>query len=375
MENIIAIRERSTEAANEAFRHLMRITEVEINERAKKDIRTYKECNAFQLEKLSEAVLKDVCPQTPFRPEQITLVSGHTFPDIIAERYYGVEVKSTAQDQWKSTGSSIVESTRPKDVENIYMLFGKLGGSVAEFKCKPYQDVLYDIAVTHSPRYLIDMDCTTSIFDKMHTTYDQLRKSENTIERVRNYYRDQAIRENRAEMPWWLETPTNMSIRLWKDGRGTYEAENNKLAAKMFILFPEVIKSDYKRAAMWLCTRYSVLLYNARDTFTAGGQFKRIKGGGKLPFNVPHIVGEILEYTEEIKFLFKNPALILPEVKELNPNILKNGEKEMFKTWLTQTNTTIQNLKVSAVGQQHSVLNSGGIPFIDWFNSNTRLSI
>ena len=40
------------------------------------------------------------------------------------------------------------------------MLFGKLGGKTAEFKCRPYEDCLSDIAVTHSPRYLINMELT-----------------------------------------------------------------------------------------------------------------------------------------------------------------------------------------------------------------------
>lgn len=49
-----------------------------------------------------------------------------------------------------------MESTRNKDVERIYMTFGKLGGSPA-FITKPYEDCLSEIVVTHYPRYLINM--------------------------------------------------------------------------------------------------------------------------------------------------------------------------------------------------------------------------
>jgi hypothetical protein len=42
-------------------------------------------------------------------------------------------------------------------VEDIYVLFAKMGGKYPEFLCRPYQEVMCDIAVTHSPRYLIDM--------------------------------------------------------------------------------------------------------------------------------------------------------------------------------------------------------------------------
>jgi len=60
---------------------------------------------------------------------QIELVSGQKFPDIVAyinqNKAFGVEVKTTKQKKWKSTGSSIFEGTRVPNVENIYLLFGK----------------------------------------------------------------------------------------------------------------------------------------------------------------------------------------------------------------------------------------------------------
>ena len=138
MENIIAIREKSTEKANVAFREFMTLTEQEFNNRAYNDHSLFKHCNGIELEQVAVSVLQDVAPVTPFRPENICLVSGSRFPDIVAEHYYGVEVKTTEKDHWISTGSSIVESSRIRDVEHIYMLFGKLGGEYAEFKCRPY---------------------------------------------------------------------------------------------------------------------------------------------------------------------------------------------------------------------------------------------
>ena len=79
------------------------------------------------------------------------------------------------------------------------------------FKCRPYEDVLYDIAVTHSPRYLINMEIEKSdtIFSKMGTTYDEFRVSPDNISQVRKYYRERAIERKRFEMPWWI-TPDNV---------------------------------------------------------------------------------------------------------------------------------------------------------------------
>lgn len=92
-----------------------------------------------------------------------------------------------------------MESTRDKNVENIYMLFGKLGGKTAEFKCRPYEDCLSDIAVTHSPRYLINMELTKeqTIFSKMGVAYDQLRNAPDSIEIVRKYYRKKPLKPKR----------------------------------------------------------------------------------------------------------------------------------------------------------------------------------
>lgn len=373
-ENIIAIREKSTEQANLAFRHFMRLVEHEINARAKADKRTYSSCSAFELEKLSEQILKDVAPQTTFRPQNIQLVSGAKFPDIVAEKYYGVEVKSTEKDHWTSTGSSIVETTRLSDVESIYLLFGKLGGAVPEFKCRPYQDCMYEIAVTHSPRYLINMELASgqSIFDKMGTTYNRLRTSADSIQQVRNYYRKKANSEHRTEMPWWLDSPTKMTVRLWNDGTIESRTENAELTAKMFILFPEVFRSDYKRAAMWLCTKYSILLHNARDTFSAGGQYNAINGH-KLKFKLPHIVGELLAQSAKIKYYLNNPKLIQAEIIEYYPELLNDGDRNVYRTWLSLTDRVMQNLTIST--EHKTIRQLGGIPFCEWFEAEQTLQI
>lgn len=259
------------------------------------------------------------------------------------------------------------------DVQTIYILFGKLGGAIPEFKCRPYQDCLSDIAVTHSPRYLIDMKLSEgqSIFDKI-TTYDALRSSDKTIEQVRNYYREKAIAEHRTEMPWWLESPTKMSVRLWSDRSNESQNENAELTAKMFILFPEVFNSNYKQVAMWLCTKYSVLLYNARDTFSAGGQYTHINGHC-LPFKIPHIVGELLSHSERIKYYLNNPSLLMTEILELYPSLLSNGESNLYATWLEKTNQVIQNIKISTYGK--TIHQLGGIPFIKWFENDQTLQI
>lgn len=89
--------------------------------------------------------------------DQIVKYSGQRFPDIVIGGYYGVEVKTTKANHWKSTGSSVAEGTRVEDVERVYLLFGKMCEPVC-FVCKPYEECLSEVVVTHSPRYLVDMN-------------------------------------------------------------------------------------------------------------------------------------------------------------------------------------------------------------------------
>ena len=49
----------------------------------------------------------------------------HAFPDIVANKYFGVEVKMTANNHWTSTGNSVLESSRVNDVEKIYIILLK----------------------------------------------------------------------------------------------------------------------------------------------------------------------------------------------------------------------------------------------------------
>lgn len=129
-----------------------------MNEKTNGKTEFYNKMKPSEVEQLSYDSMVEVAPSVDFPKERIELISGHVFPDILLhETKYGVEIKSTQKDSWTSTGSSIVESTRDADTERVYMLFAKLGGT-PEFRCKPYQQCLSNIAVTHAPRYLIDME-------------------------------------------------------------------------------------------------------------------------------------------------------------------------------------------------------------------------
>lgn len=283
-----------------------------MNENAKATPATISKLTPSEVEKLSYNSLVEVAPSVNFPKERIDLVSGHVFPDILLhETSYGVEIKSTKDDKWTSIGSSVVESTRNADTNRVYMLFAKLGGKPT-FRCKPYQQCLSRIAVTHSPRYLIDMNLNDeeNIFALMKTDYDDFRTLEEAekINHIRNYYIEKAKAQGKHEMPWWMGKTSNVNLSFYADQP---IEEKKKLKAKALILFDSVFneindKNKYKDLSLWLCTHHSLLCTNMRDMFTAGGNIKSIDGV-KLNKPYPHIVGEVLKSLSLIRSILENP--------------------------------------------------------------------
>lgn len=363
---IIAIRKRDISLARQAFSELMHCTEDIMNEKARTSPESFRNINPSELETLSVNSIKVACHGSPFSPDQVHLISGHRFPDIVAENYYGVEVKQTNSNTWTSIGSSIVETTRVELVEDIYMLFGKLGGDVPEFKCRPYQDVLYDIAVTHSPRYMINMELDEkgTIFHKMGTTYDSFRKSADKISRVRQYFRELATRQKREEMPWWItnenmDKANSFNIRLW---HSLDMNEKRRLRAKCMILFPEALNPDrnknkYNNVTLWLCSCNQVVNPNIRDMFSAGGTITHIDGT-RLDRPVAQVFNTIVEYADEIRGMLDHPD---PElylmIKEFNPTLLQGTDP--YGQWLK---TCCQ------YASRHNV------PLTDWIQSKPSFS-
>lgn len=208
--------------------------------------------------------------------------SVHAFPDIIANRYFGVEVKMTLSDHWTSTGNSVLESSRIEDVERIYIMFGKFGGKF-DIRYRLYQECLPEISVTHSPRYRINMDLPVgkSIFDKIGIDYDTLRRDKNPIGKIKDYYRTQ-LKE--GEELWWLDQEETDKVvsPIIKPFRNLSDKEKENFVVEAMILFPEMFGNSttkFERAAAYLIAEYNSVSASLRDLFTAGGRVTlKIKG-------------------------------------------------------------------------------------------------
>lgn len=278
------------------FHQLMLSTDRLLNSEAVGKESYYKGRNGTQLEEDVYDALIRSAQHTPFEGT-IQLISGASFPDIIANHYYGVEVKSTNKNHWRSIGSSILESTRNQSVERIFLTFGKLGTPIL-FKSRPYEECLSGISVTHYPRYQIDMELNQgeTIFDKMGLSYDALRKMDNPVAPVSQYYRQQL---KPGESLWWAadydieEAVAPPTVRLWNT-----LSQEEKLSYKMqsYALFPEILSpsgtTKYQRYALWLVTNWGIVDTSIRDQFSAGGQVDVATTRGVFK-KVPAVFGRI----------------------------------------------------------------------------------
>lgn len=352
-QNIIAIRKKDIKLAHEAFKSLMEKTENILNREAQINPQYYKQLTPSALECAAINTIKTACENTPFSSDDVQLISGQRFPDIVVNHFFGIEVKSTRENHWTSTGSSIVETTRVDNVDDIYMLFGKLGGEIPQFKCKPYQSVLSDIAVTHSPRYLINMELEKdrTIFSKMGTTYDDFRKSKDNISLVREYYRRKAVEQGKQEMPWWITSENidkaqSFNVKLWNTLE-TYE--KRELQAKCMILFPEALnpapsKTKYNNTTLWLCSYNQVVNPNIRDLYSAGGKITHVDGK-RLNTPAAQVFNIIVDFAEEIKAMLSNPSdELYAMVKEFNHELLRGNT--MYENWVKQVEKFAQENNV-----------------------------
>ena len=302
------------------FKTLVDNVTLSLNNDAAKRPSYYLKRNAQLLEDDVHEFLNLTAKRTKFEGS-IEKISGQRFPDIVAGKYYGVEVKSSKDEKWLSLGGSINESTRVEDVERIFITFGKLKDPV-EFRSRPYEDCLSEVVVTHYPRYKIDMNLKDgeTIFHKMNTTYDKLRKSTDPVESIVDYYRNQL---SQGESFWWTGGRSNKKYHKPEQLRvcllnSLPKSKRHELRAEGFALFPELLSASndkYENFSLWLASKHSLVSSNIRDLFSA-------RGKGKLE-------------TEKASYI--DISRVILNVNEDKRNILKTmnsiHESILCKTW------------------------------------------
>lgn len=199
----------------------------------------------------------------------------YIFPDI-AIGEFGVEVKFSAKDTWRSVANSVFETFRNQEVLHVYVIFGKMGG-VPEVKWDRYDDCVIHVRTSHVPRFELEIEAKSSLFDLMNISYKDF--SVLPIEKKMHYIRNYAKKRLKdGERLWWIEEKAEpehtlpIQVRLYID---LSSEEKTKLRAEATLLCPKVVagsrvKNKYNDVAMYLLTYHGVLVSQARDLFSAG---------------------------------------------------------------------------------------------------------
>lgn len=201
------------------------------------------------------------------------------FPDI-AMGAYGVEVKYTTADTWRSIANSVLETQRVEGVKYIYVVFGKMGGE-AEVRWGEYEASVVHVRTSHVPRFEVEIavDSTTvhkSLFEQMGIRYDLFRHLD--MSEKMKYIRAYARKIHPDGRLWWIEENGRNEHTLPIQARlytHLSPEEKIQLRAEAALVCPGIVKSGrdrnkYDNVVLYLLTYHGVLCHQARDLFSAG---------------------------------------------------------------------------------------------------------
>lgn len=270
----------------------------------------------------------------------------YVFPDVVLGKY-GVEVKFTTNDTWRSVANSVFESTRKEDVHHIYVLFGKMGG-VPGVRWGRYEECVMHVRTSHVPRFEVEIGAKESLFKKMGVNYATFSTLpvEGRMQHIRKYARG---RLKEGERLWWLEDQPEqghslpLQVRLYM---GLTQEEKRRLRAEAALLCPQIVKPSrskgkYNDATIYLLTYHGVLCPQARDLFSAGSVALRgdpERGGNYLLRALKDIEPEMLNAARSLE-----DALF---VEYWGKNYPRN---ERINEWLRRADEFAQDWKPSEV--------------------------
>lgn len=201
------------------------------------------------------------------------------FPDI-AIGEYGVEVKFTMNDTWRSIANSVLETQRIDSVKQIYIVFGKMGGD-PEVRWGNYEDSVIHVRTSHVPRFEVELpsgkaDVKESLFKQMGIRYDIFRKLD--MQEKMKYIRAYARKIHPDGRLWWIEEKENAEHTLPIQARlytNLTNEEKIRLRAEAALLCPMIVRSGrsrkkYDDMVLYLLTYHGVVCHQARDLFSAG---------------------------------------------------------------------------------------------------------
>ena len=197
------------------------------------------------------------------------------FPDVEVGEF-GIEVKFTTKDEWRSVANSVLETHRIESVKHVYVMFGKMGGE-PDVRWDEYEKCVMHVRTSHVPRFVVQIGAEKSLFEQMQVSYDDFRMlpMHEKMRYIREYARG---RLRQGERLWWLEDEGGEEHSVPIQARLFTKLptdEKKRLRAEAILLCPQIVSSGrarhkYDDAALFLLTYYGVLCHQARDMFSAG---------------------------------------------------------------------------------------------------------
>jgi len=224
-------------------------------------------------EVLDELTADDTSFSIDFTPQP------QAFPDI-AMGEFGVEVKFTMNDTWRSVANSVLETQRIDSVKHIYIVFGKMGG-VPEVRWSNYEQSVIHVRTSHVPRFEVEIPTERaaikqSLFEEMGIRYDDFRKL--PMQEKMKYIRTYARKIHPDGRLWWIEEKETdehtvpLQARLYTN---LSTDEKTLLRAEAALLCPKIVDSGrsrnkYDDMVLYLLTYHGIICHQARDLFSAG---------------------------------------------------------------------------------------------------------
>lgn len=208
-----------------------------------------------------------------------TVHLGHHFPDmdlIVNQKRYGLELKSRNNGSWDTNGNSVFESITDEDYEEIFLLFGSKEPNRDHLLVKYdyYWNVTTAINVTHSPRFKINMNATSSVFANSEE-YNKLREMD---EKQKVIFLQTYLKKHTSGVKWFVpQSESSESVKPTSLNSLPLDLQN-QVKAEVLVLFPQDLitskKADYSRAHEFIISNYFYYSSSFRDFFSAGGKWK-----------------------------------------------------------------------------------------------------
>lgn len=298
------------------------------------DVRTSKAYHKPSLfEERVREVVSDVLHTIGYLGAMDAIVQG--FPDIVIGKF-GIEVKATESDSWRCIANSVSEGKRALEVEHIYVMYGKMGGT-PEVKWADYGDSIIHVRTSHVPRFEIEIGVERSLFKQMGLKYEDFRVLEmnEKMHHIRGYARS---RLGEGERLWWLEEKEegeqehslSLNVKIYMD---LPQEEKRRMRAEAALLCPQVVggsrqKRKYTDAVLYLITYRGVLCPQARDLFSAGSVAGKDRGGHYVSRAFSDIQDEMRTAAYALEdALFREYWGTVPEAKDRILEWVKRADK------------------------------------------------